>query len=85
MDNYKFEIIGFILFCILGYFEYWKHNKPCKKCGGKRKVIKVKDLLGKNLTKTVTIGIDLGSLNPKKLIKYKCESCSDITNEKRRY
>lgn len=84
MENYKFGIIGFILFCIFGYLEYRKSNKPCKKCGGKRKVIKVKDPLGKNLSKTITIGIDLGSFNPKILIKYKCETCGSITNEKRR-
>jgi len=85
LDNYKFGIFAFIIFCIIGYLGYRKNNQPCKKCGGIRKVIKIKDPMGKNITKTITIGIDLGFLNPNKLIKYKCVSCGNITNEKIRH
>jgi hypothetical protein len=81
LDNFEFGILAFIVFCIAGYFEYRRHNKPCEKCGGKLKVIRVKDPLGKNITKTITIGLDLGSNNHKKLVKYKCTQCGCIANK----
>lgn len=81
MQDIYFVIFAFILFVAGGTFEYLRRNKPCEKCGGKLEVVSVKDPFGKNITKTITIGISFGFLH-KKLVKLKCKSCGQITNKK---
>ena len=81
LEDIKFIIFGLVFFLVGGAFEYFRRNKPCEKCGGKMKVVGVKDPLGKNITKTTTIGISLGFPHDK-LVKLKCNKCGQIKNEK---
>ena len=81
MQDINFIILGFLFFLLGGTFQYLRRNKPCKKGGGEMEVIGVKDPLGKNITKTITIGIHLGFPHSK-LVKRKCKNCGQIENVK---
>ena len=80
-EDIKLIVVGLIVITCIGFFEHRKRNKLCERCGGRRKLITVKDPIGKNISKTSTVGIYLG-VSHKKLYKLKCQNCGHITSEK---
>ena len=81
MQDIKFIIFGLVFFVIGGTFEYLRRSKACVKCGAKMEVVRVRDPLGKNVSKTITFGVSLGFPHSK-MVKLKCRKCGELNNKK---
>jgi len=82
LQDFKFVLVGALVFVTFGVFEYYRKNRPCEECGGKLDVIRTKDPLGKNLTNNITVGLSLGFPH-NRMVKKKCRECGHIVNSKR--
>ena len=81
MEESTLKIVAVLSFIAVAVYHIWyTYFRKCTKCGGKIRLDEVKDSMGHNITKTITITFWKG---PRKYTEtFKCQSCGATETHK---